>query len=70
MRLWFRDILYVITIKKLCGLGISYIHSNIVVEIDKVVYLWCEICIKFCPDVADIMQLKEAKQRMYGKTYN
>ena len=49
--------------KKLCCLGISYIHSNIVVEIDRAFYL----CIKFCPDVADIMQLKDAKQRMYEK---
>ena len=43
-------------IKGCLGWGVSYIYSDTIFGIYRAFYSWCEIFIKFCSPVAEILQ--------------
>ena len=53
-------------IERLSGLGVSYIYSNTIFEIYRAFQSQCEIFIKFCSAIADILQDTGAQQCRYG----
>ena len=52
------------------GLGVSVIYSDIIFGIWRASYPWCETFIEFCPAIAGIMELIDAKKSRYRNVNN